>query len=57
MYLNARSRDALAFSALGRVELDARTMSPLGTLRDFARVVAFNGRDINSRGNHRHRIS
>jgi len=42
-YLNARSRDALAFSALGRVELDARTQSPWGTLRPFARVDAFYG--------------
>ncbi|MCI0735860.1 MAG: porin [Beijerinckiaceae bacterium] len=43
MYLNARSRDALAFSALGRVELDARTQSPWGTLRAFIRVDAFYG--------------
>jgi hypothetical protein len=42
-YLNARSRGALAFSALGRVELDARTQSPWGTLRTFARVDAFYG--------------
>ncbi len=43
MYLNARSRDALAFSALGRAELDARTQSPWGTLRAFIRVDAFYG--------------
>ncbi|MDQ6702635.1 MAG: porin [Pseudomonadota bacterium] len=42
-YTNARSRDALAFSALGRVELDARTQSPWGTLRTFARMDAFYG--------------
>ncbi len=42
-YLNARSRDAFAYSALGRVELDARTQSPWGTLRTFARVDAFYG--------------
>lgn len=43
MYLNARSRDAVAFSALGRVELDARTASPWGVLRAFLRVDAFYG--------------
>ncbi len=43
MYLNARSRDALAFSALGRAELDARTASPFGTVRAFLRVDAFYG--------------
>lgn len=43
MYLNARSRDAVAFSALGRVELDARTQSPWGAIRTFARVDAFYG--------------
>ncbi len=42
-YSNARSRDATDFAALGRVELDARTQSPWGTLRSFIRVDAFYG--------------
>jgi hypothetical protein len=42
-YSNARSRDATDFAALGRVELDARTQSPWGTLRSFVRVDAFYG--------------
>ncbi|MGH6801281.1 MAG: porin, partial [Methylocella sp.] len=42
-YINARSRDAIAYAALGRVELDARTHSPWGTLRSFIRVDAFYG--------------
>src|ERR1700730_8515060 len=42
-YSNARSRDATDFAALGRVELDARTQSPFGTLRSFIRVDAFYG--------------
>src|SRR3984893_10472851 len=42
-YSNARSRDAIDFAALGRVELDARTQSPWGTLRSFVRVDAFYG--------------
>jgi len=42
-YSNARSRDATDFAALGRVELDARTQSPLGTLRSFIRVDSFYG--------------
>ena len=39
-YSNARSRDATDFAALGRVELDARTQSPLGTPCDLS--FAFN---------------
>jgi hypothetical protein len=42
-YSNARSRDAIDFAALGRVELDSRTQSPWGTLRSFIRVDAFYG--------------
>jgi hypothetical protein len=42
-YSNARSRDATGFAALGRVELDARTQSPFGTLRSFLRVDSFYG--------------
>src|SRR5207302_8434328 len=42
-FSNARSRDAIDFAALGRVELDARTQSPWGTLRSFVRVDAFYG--------------
>ena len=42
-YSNARSRDATDFAALGRVELDARTQSPFGTLRSFIRVNSFYG--------------
>ncbi|MGH6843186.1 MAG: porin [Methylocella sp.] len=42
-YSNARSRDATDFSALGRVELDARTQSPWGALRSFIRVDSYYG--------------
>ena len=42
-FSNARSRDATDFAALGRVELDARTQSPWGTLRSFIRVDSFYG--------------
>ncbi|QBR70591.1 porin [Beijerinckiaceae bacterium] len=47
-YSNARSRDATHFNALGRVELDARTKSPWGALRAFARVDAYYGSGGNS---------
>jgi hypothetical protein len=47
-YTNARSRDATSFSALGRAELDARTQSPWGTLRAFARIDAYYGSGGNS---------
>jgi Porin subfamily len=47
-YSNNRSRDAASFNALGRVELDARTASPWGTLRAFARVDAYYGSGANS---------
>ncbi|MGH6852304.1 MAG: porin, partial [Methylocella sp.] len=42
-FTNARSRDAIDYAALGRVELDSRTPSPWGTLRSFIRVDAFYG--------------
>ncbi len=47
-YTNARSRDATDFDALGRAELDARTQSPWGTLRAFARIDAYYGSSGNS---------
>src|SRR3954451_9401306 len=34
----SRARDNYGFAALGRVELDARTATPYGTLRAFIRV-------------------
>ena len=37
------SRDAVAWGALGRVELDARTQSPWGTVRSFIRVDSYFG--------------
>src|ERR1700731_2516975 len=37
-FSNARSRDAIQYDVLGRAELDARTQSPWGTLRTFARI-------------------
>ncbi|MGH6863267.1 MAG: porin, partial [Methylocella sp.] len=42
-YSNARSRDAIDYAALGRLELDARTQSPWGALRSFIRVDSFFG--------------
>jgi hypothetical protein len=47
-YSNARSRDAIDFAALGRVELDTRTQSPWGALRAFVRVHAYYGSGGNS---------
>ena len=47
-YTNARSRDATSFNALGRAELDARTQSPWGTLRAFARINSYYGSGGNS---------
>jgi hypothetical protein len=47
-YTNARSRDATAFSALGRVELDTRTGTDWGTLRSFLRVDAYYGSGSNA---------
>ena len=37
------SRDAVAWGALGRIELDARTQSPWGTVRSFIRVDSYFG--------------
>ncbi len=37
-YSNPRSRDNYGWNTLGRVELDARTGTPWGTLRSFIRV-------------------
>ena len=37
------SRDAVGWSAEGRIELDARTQSPWGTVRSFLRVVSYFG--------------
>lgn len=42
-YSNARSRDVAGRDTLGRIELDARTGTPWGTLRSFIRVDAFVG--------------
>ncbi|MFO1166925.1 MAG: porin [Rhodoblastus sp.] len=37
------ARDAVAWAALGRVELDARTQSPWGTVRSFLRIDSYFG--------------
>ncbi|MFV0279466.1 MAG: porin [Rhodoblastus sp.] len=37
------SRDAVSWGALGRLELDARTQSPWGTVRSFIRVDSYFG--------------
>ena len=37
------SRDAVSWGAVGRVELDARTQSPWGTVRSFIRVDSYFG--------------
>jgi len=37
------SRDAVGWQALGRVELDARTQSPWGTVRTFLRIDSYFG--------------
>jgi hypothetical protein len=37
------ARDAVAWGALGRVELDARTQSPWGTVRSFIRIDSYFG--------------
>ena len=39
----AASRDAVSWGALGRIELDARTQSPWGTVRSFIRVDSYFG--------------
>ena len=47
-FSNARSRDAVGYGALGRIELDARTQSEWGTLRSFLRVDSYFGSSINA---------
>ncbi len=47
-FTNATARDTTGFSALGRIELDARTQSNWGTLRTFLRVDAFYGSGANA---------
>ena len=42
-YLPGQARDAVAWAALGRIELDARTQSPWGTVRSFIRVDSYFG--------------
>jgi hypothetical protein len=42
-YSNARSGDNTGYAATGRVELDARTATPLGALRTFIRVESYFG--------------
>ena len=39
----AASRDAVSWGALGRIELDARTQSPWGTVRSFIRIDSYFG--------------
>jgi hypothetical protein len=47
-YTNARARDIQGSSALGRIELDARTQTGWGTVRSFIRVDAFYGSGANA---------
>jgi len=47
-FTNATARDTTGFSALGRVELDARTASNWGTVRSFIRLDAFYGSGANA---------
>ena len=42
-YVPGKSRDATSSLALGRLEMDARTQSPWGTVRSFMRVDAYFG--------------
>ena len=42
-FIPGASRDAVSWGALGRVELDARTQSPWGTVRSFIRVDSYFG--------------
>jgi hypothetical protein len=44
-YANARSGDNQGFSGTGRIELDARTATPLGALRTFIRLESTYGSD------------
>ena len=42
-FIPGKSRDATSSLALGRIELDARTQSPWGTVRTFMRVDSYFG--------------
>jgi len=42
-FMAGQGRDAVAWGALGRIELDARTQSPWGTVRSFIRVDSYFG--------------
>jgi len=42
-FVPGANRDAVAWAALGRIELDARTQSPWGTVRSFIRVDSYFG--------------
>ncbi len=42
-FMPSSARDATAWGALGRVELDARTQSPWGTVRSFIRIDSYFG--------------
>ncbi|MCB9999283.1 MAG: porin [Methylobacteriaceae bacterium] len=42
-FMTSSARDAVAWGALGRIELDARTQSPWGTVRSFIRVDSYFG--------------
>jgi hypothetical protein len=44
-YSNARSGDNQGFAGTGRIELDARTATPLGALRTFIRIESNYGSD------------
>ena len=46
-YVPNNSREIYGFSATGRIELDARTQSPFGTVRSFVRLDANFGASAN----------
>ena len=46
-YVSNNSRDIYGFNATGRIELDARTQSPFGTVRSFVRLDANFGASAN----------
>ncbi len=46
-YASNNGRDIFGFSATGRIELDARTQSPFGTVRSFVRLDANFGAGAN----------
>jgi len=47
-YSNARSGDNQGFAGTGRIELDARTSTPLGALRTFIRLESYFGSDTSA---------